>query len=77
MMWWLKDPDDDCIYHLLTPKNLTVAAAAVLAHVVLAYVEFLGAVVAYALAIVYLGVAKRADHVADLFQQLQKRVVDF
>jgi hypothetical protein len=62
---------------LADPKNLTVAATTILAHVVRADVEFLGAVVAYALAVVYLGVAKRADHVADLFQQLQKRADNF
>jgi hypothetical protein len=62
---------------LADPKNLTVAATAVLAHVVLADVEFLGTGIAYALAIVYLGVAKRADHVVDLFQQLQKRADNF
>lgn len=51
---------------LADPKNLTVAAAAVASHVVLADVESLGTRVADALAIVNLGVAERADHVVQL-----------
>lgn len=52
----------------LSDPRSSIAAAAVIAHIISANVVFLGARVADALAIVYLGVAKRAYHVGDWFQ---------
>lgn len=58
--------------------NLSVAAAAVLAHIVLADIKFLGAAVAHTLAIADFGVAKDADHLAYLvLQRIQKHMKDF
>jgi hypothetical protein len=54
---------------LADPKDLPITAAAVFTHIILANVEFFRTIIADALTVVYLGVAKRADHLSYLLFQ--------